>query len=274
MKQGKTIALVNQKGGVGKTTTTINLGACLAEQGKKVLLVDLDSQGNLTYCCGNKDKDLDAIPNTMAELIEAKIRQKEYNIRDYIKSYENMSYIACNVLMADVEMLLITAMEREFMLKEILEPLKKEFDYIILDCGPTLGIFMLNALVAADSVMIPSETETFSAVGLEQLIKSVLRTRKRLNPNLDIDGILFTKVTESFQIAKKYMQQIYDKYGEFIPIYDFVIPRLTEVSKAIDENRPLIDYKDERIKEGESTVAKMYRKLAREVIAGEGMENE
>lgn len=266
MKKGKTIALVNQKGGVGKTTTTINLGACLAEQGKKVLLVDLDSQGNLTYCCGNRDRNLDTIQNTMAELIEAQIRQQEYNIEDYIKTYENMSYIACNVLMADVEMLLITAMEREFILKEILAPLKEQFDYIILDCGPTLGIFMLNALVAADSVMIPSETETFSAVGLEQLIKSVLRTRKRLNPNLDIDGILFTKVTESYQIAKKYIQQIHEAYGEYIPIYDFVIPRLTEVSKSIDENKVLIHYADERIREGESAVAKVYRQLAKEVI--------
>lgn len=260
--KAKTIALVNQKGGVGKTTTTLNLGACLAEQGKKVLLVDLDSQGNLTYCCGNKDKDLDSIQNTMAELVEARIRQKDYDIKDYVKEYENMSYIACNVLMAAVEMLLITATEREFILKEILEPLKEEFDFIILDCGPTLGIFMINALVAADSVLIPAETETFSFVGLEQLIKSVLRT-KRLNPELDIDGILFTKVTESFQIAKKYKQLVHDKYGEFIPIYDFVVPRLTEVSKAIDENQTLLQYKD---KSGESAVADVYRMLAREVI--------
>ena len=269
MNKGKVIALVNQKGGVGKTTTTVNLGACLAELGKRVLLVDLDSQGNLTYCCGNKDIDLDTIPYTMAELLEAKIRQKEYNLDDYIKVYENLDYMACNVLMADVEMLLITATEREFILSEILEPLKEKYDYIILDCGPTLGIFMVNALVAADSVLIPCETETFSAVGLEQLIKSVLRTRKRLNPTLDIDGILFTKVTETYQIAKKYMKQIREKYGEVIPVYDFVIPRYTEVSKAIDNNQTLIEYKDENIKAGESTVAQVYRQLAKEVVEHE-----
>lgn len=264
--KGKTIALVNQKGGVCKTTTAFNLGACLVEQGKKVLLVDLDSQGNLTICCGNEKEKLDMIPYTMGELIEAHIRKKNYDVRDYIKSYKKMDYIACNVLMAEVEMILISTMEREMVLKEILQRVKEQYDFILLDCGPTIGIFMINALVAADSVLIPSEAETFSAVGLEQVIKNVLRTRQRLNPNLDIDGILFTKVTKNFWINKKYFEEVQEKYGEFIPIYDFMVPRRTEASKAIEHKIPLIEYEDKKIKKGKSEVAQVYRKLAKEVI--------
>lgn len=265
--KAKVIAVVNEKGGVGKTTTTLNLAACLRELGKKVLGVDMDPQGNLTICCGNKGKDKNSIPYSLGELIENEIRKKEYDIKDYIKSYKDISYISNNSFMSSVEMSLIAVTEREFVLKEILEPLREEYDNILLDCGPTLGIFMINALVAADSIIIPVEADNFSFAGLEDIIQSVLRTRVRLNPELDIEGILFTKAAESFQITKKYKGLVRETYGDMIPVYDFVIPRLTEVSKALDENQPMIWYKDKKVKQGESIVAHAYRKLAKEVIA-------
>ena len=150
--KGKTIAIVNQKGGVGKTTTTFNLGACLAEQGKRVLLVDLDQQGNLTYCMGHDVPD--EVEETIAQLMLHAIADEECDIKKYIyhtPSQEEaeipvqMDYICCNVMMSTVEVNLVNAMSREQVLKYILEELKEEYDYILLDCGPSLGMITMNA---------------------------------------------------------------------------------------------------------------------------------
>lgn len=156
--KGKTIAIVNQKGGVGKTTTTFNLGACLAEQGKRVLLVDLDQQGNLTYCMGHDVPD--QVENTIAQLMLQAISDQEYDINQFIFHAEDeetvwqMDYICCNVIMSSVEVSLVNAMSREQVLKYILEEINEKYDYILLDCGPSLGMITINALVAADSVLI------------------------------------------------------------------------------------------------------------------------
>ncbi|MBE5943254.1 MAG: ParA family protein, partial [Lachnospiraceae bacterium] len=207
MRKGKVIAVVNQKGGVGKTTTTFNLGACLVEQGKKVLLVDLDQQGNLTYCMGHDVPD--DVNKTIADIMNHEIMDTEYDIQDYIGHYEILStsegldYICCNVLMSTVEVNLVNAYCREAILKNILEKVKDNYDYILLDCGPSLGMITINALAAADSVIIPMEAEKFAALGLELLLKNILRVKRHLNAELEIEGILFVAVPKQPQLESK-----------------------------------------------------------------------
>ncbi len=280
--KGKTIAIVNQKGGVGKTTTAFNLGACLAEQGKKILLVDLDQQGNLTYCMGHDVPD--EADKTIAELMQLAIADEEYDSHDYIfhnpiciqdnekenkdtKAYV-MDYICCNVLMSAVEVSLVNAMSREQILKDILREVKEEYDYILLDCGPSLGMITINALVASDSVLIPLQAEKFAALGLELLLKNILRVKRRLNPSLDIEGILFVSVPEKYKESKQTVDEVTRKFGDAVGVFDYVIPRLTEVTKAIRKQIPMIYYEDKttRIKKGESIVAGLYRQLAKEVV--------
>ncbi len=276
MRKGKVIAVVNQKGGVGKTTTTFNLGACLVEQGKKVLLVDLDQQGNLTYCMGHDVPD--DVNKTIADIMNHEIMDTEYDIQDYIGHYEILStsegldYICCNVLMSTVEVNLVNAYCREAILKNILEKVKDNYDYILLDCGPSLGMITINALTAADSVIIPMEAEKFAALGLELLLKNILRVKRHLNAELEIEGILFVAVPKQPQLESKATEkEVTEKFGTAIKVYDYNIPRLTEVAKAIRKQVPMIMYEDKKngIYLGESIVADLYRKLAKEVMANE-----
>lgn len=271
MNKGKVIAVVNQKGGVGKTTTSFNLGACLAEQGKRVLAVDLDQQGNLTYCMGHNVPD--ELEMTIAQLMMQAIKDEDYDIKDYIKQYQsdfvwNMHYISCNVMMSTVEVSLVNAMSREYVLKDILESMKEKYDYIILDCGPSLGMITINALVAADSVLIPLQAEKFAELGLELLLKNILRVKRRLNPSLDIEGILFVAVPEKYKESKQTVDEVKEKYGAVVNVYDFIIPRLTEVAKAVRQQLPMLSYEDKTtgLKKGTSVVADLYRRLTQEVI--------
>lgn len=268
--KGKTIAIVNQKGGVSKTTTAFNLGACLAEQGQRVLLVDLDQQGNLTYCMGHNVPD--EVENTIAQLMMQVMSDEDYDISKYINHQtdsagplgrEKIDYICCNVRMSAVEVNLVNAISREYILKDILEQLKENYDYILLDCGPSLGMITINALVAADSVLIPLQAEKFAALGLELLLKNILRVKRRLNPPLDIEGILFVAVPENYKESRQTVEEVTDKFGTSVNIYDYVIPRKTAVAKAIRKQASMIDYK------ADGTVAGLYRRLAKEVIENE-----
>lgn len=279
--KGKTIAIVNQKGGVGKTTTAFNLGASLAELGKKVLLVDLDQQGNLTYCMGHDVPD--EVENTIAQMMLLAISDEEYAPHDYIfhnivnvpelvgQDSPVMDYICCNVMMSSVEVSLVNAMSREHVLKYILEEVKEEYDYILLDCGPSLGMITINALVASDSVLIPLQAEKFAALGLELLLRNILRVKRHLNPSLDIEGILFVSVPEKYKESQQTVDEVTQKFGNTVNIFDYVIPRLTEVTKAIRQQTPMIEYEDKagRIKKGGSIVAGLYKRLAKEVVENE-----
>ena len=273
MKEGKnkTIAIVNQKGGVGKTATTFNLGASLAANGKKVMLVDLDQQGDLTYCLGYEEPD--DLDGTVAELMEVYLAEDDYSseiIKRYVLTNEydgyQVDYLTCNCEMSAVETGLVNAVSREYVLKNILKEISDQYDYILLDCAPSLGMITINALVAADTVLIPLCAKKLSSKGLNLLVKNILRVKKRLNPGLDIEGILFVAVDDAYVSNKGIKQEVFDKFGELVNIYDFSVPRLDEVEKSITSMTPIREYKDKKIKKGKSVVAGLYDRLAQEVI--------
>lgn len=283
MSRGKIIAIANQKGGVGKTTSAYNLASSLVMSDKKVLLVDLDQQGNLTYLLGNKEPD--AVTNTIADLMAMSIQDESYEIHDYIHQYEislhntnsddgvkglhNIDYIPCNVLMSMVEMSLVNALSREKILKYILDEVKDEYDFIILDCGPSLGMITINALVAADSVLIPLQAEKFASLGLDLLIRNIMRVNRRINPDLELEGILFVSVPSGQIEAKNTMYEVKEQYGKDIKIFDYEIPRLTEVAKANRKQIPINCYEDKTrgLKQGQSVAAHLYNQLAQEVAS-------
>ncbi len=269
----KTITIVNQKGGVGKTTTTFNLGSCLAQAGKKVLLVDMDQQGNLTYCMGHEEPDevRATIANLMLQYIA--VDEEECRVDDYIFHRKiggiEMDYMACNVEMASVETALVNAMQREQILKLILDEIKERYDYILLDCGPSLGLTTINSLVAADSALIPLKAEKLSSLGMKLLLKNIMRVKRRLNPSLDIEGILFCAVREKYTEDIKTIHEVKERFASAINIYDFVVPDLTHVSHSVRDQEPLIVFSEKGIKKGESYVADIYNQLAQEVIENE-----
>ena len=189
----KTIALANQKGGVGKTTTAANLGIGLFRQGKKVLLIDADAQGNLTQMLGWQRPD--ELSPTLSTLMEKIITDKALIPGEGIlHHHEGVHLMPANIELSSMEVTLVNTMSRETILRQYISTVKKDYDYIIIDCMPSLGMMTINALTAADSIIIPVQAHYLQAKGLEQLLKSVARVKKQLNPNLNIDGILLTMV--------------------------------------------------------------------------------
>jgi len=254
---GKVIALVNQKGGVGKTTTTFNLGHILANKGKKVLLIDFDPQSSLTICFG------EPVPSTtIYELLlvaindEADFPKKQ----DYIMRSGNLDCIAAKEELAAIEMNLINVMSRETMLKKLVETLTDDYDYILIDCCPSLGMLTINALVAADSVIIPSTPEFLSAKGLEALIRNILKVRKALNPSIEIAGILLTMYNERTNLSGEIDEMIQDAYGKHIKIFKSRIPHSVKVGEASMQNQSVTTYKSK------NPAAEAYDRFSEEVL--------
>lgn len=229
----KILAIANQKGGVGKTTTTLNFGACLAESGKKVLMVDFDHQANLTLNCGI-DK-FDELPETIATIIVKAINGEKIEKLPIYNYRNNLDLIPANVSLSSANLLLIQAMAREFVLKKILEPLKTEYDYILIDCAPSLSVDLLNALTAADEVLIVSNPAKFSSAGTEQLLKSIARVKDNLNPNLEVAGVLFNRVDRRTNFAKDVIEIMRTVWGKGVHVFQ------TEVvaSVRIDESQAM-----------------------------------
>ncbi|OUB96659.1 sporulation initiation inhibitor Soj [Bacillus thuringiensis serovar medellin] len=251
---GKIIAIANQKGGVGKTTTSVNLGAGLAQVGKKVLLVDIDAQGNATTGVGIEKSELDqCIYNVLVEDADVQgVIQKT--------ATENLDVLPATIQLAGAEIELVPTISREVRLQRALQPVRDEYDYIIIDCPPSLGLLTINALTAADSVLIPVQCEYYALEGLSQLLNTVRLVQKHLNKNLAIQGVLLTMLDARTNLGIQVIDEVKKYFRD--KVYRSIIPRNVRLSEAPSHGKPIMQY------DAKSRGAEVYIDLAEEVIAG------
>lgn len=249
---GRIIVVANQKGGVGKTTTAINLSACLAEAGKKVLAIDMDPQGNMTSGLG---VDKEAVENTVYELLLGEVKVKDCLQKSVA---ENLEIIASNINLAAVEIELIGEQEKEFILQKALEKIRSEYDFIIIDCPPSLNILTINSMCAADTVIVPIQCEYYALEGLSQLIHTINLVKNRLNPNLEIEGIVFTMYDARTNLSLQVVENVKNNLEQ--TIYKTIIPRNVRLAEAPSYGMPINLY------DAKSAGAESYRLLAEEVI--------
>ena len=241
MSNCKVIALTNQKGGVGKTTTAVNLGVSLAQQGKKVLLIDADAQANLTMSLGyNRPDDL---PVTLSTIMQDIIDDNPIDVQKSILHHgEGVDLLPSNIELSGLEVRLINAISRESVLKTCISEVRKNYDYVLVDCMPSLGMLTINALAAADSVVIPTQPHYLSAKGLELLLRSVSKVRRQINPPLRIDGILMTMVMPRTNISKEITATVRNVYGQKIKVFDTQIPHSIRAVEATAEGKSIFAY--------------------------------
>ena len=241
MSNCKVIALTNQKGGVGKTTTAVNLGVCLSKQGKKVLLVDADAQANLTMSLGYPRPD--DLPISLATIMQDIIDDKPFDVQKGILHHsEGVDLLPSNIELSGLEVRLINAISRERVLTACINEVKKNYDYVLIDCMPSLGMLTINALAAADSVVIPTQPHYLSAKGLELLLRSVSKVRRQINPHLRIDGILMTMVMPRTNISKEVTALVRRAYGQNIKVFDVQIPHSIRAVEATAEGKSIFAY--------------------------------
>ncbi|GIN95860.1 sporulation initiation inhibitor protein Soj [Siminovitchia terrae] len=248
---GKIISIANQKGGVGKTTTSINLGACLAYIGKKVLIVDIDPQGNATSGAGIDKGDVnECVYDVLVDDTDIKKVIQETTV-------ENLSVVPSTIQLAGAEIELVPTISREVRLKRALDEVRDQFDFILIDCPPSLGLLTINALTASDSVLIPVQCEYYALEGLSQLLNTVRIVQKHLNQDLMIEGVLLTMLDARTNLGLQVIQEV-KKYFQN-KVYQTVIPRNIRLSEAPSHGQPIIIY-DPR-----SRGAEVYLELAKEV---------
>ena len=252
---GKVVAIVNQKGGVGKTTTAVNLSASLAELGKRILVVDIDPQGNTTSGLGI---DTNKLENTVYPVI---IDRMAILSAITPTEYDNLSVCPSDIQLAGSEVELVEADKREFRLKDALAPVRDSYDYILIDCPPSLNLLTLNAMAAADSVLVPVQCEYYALEGLSRLMQTIKQVKKGLNPGIEIAGVLLTM----FDSRTNLSIMVADEVKKFFPqkVFATVIPRNVRLSEAPSYGQPITDY------DSYSRGAESYRELAREFVEKE-----
>ena len=251
----KVIAIANQKGGVGKTTTAVNLAACLAKQGRKVLLIDSDPQGNATSGLGFDKRDIKkCVYDTLINEVPMVEALKH-------TAYENLDIIPATIQLAGAEIELVSLMNREGRLKNALERVKHDYDYVIIDCPPSLGLLTINALTAASSVMIPVQCEFYALEGITMLMNTIQLVQRNLNPALKLEGVVMTMFDSRTNLAHDVVEEV-KKYFK-TKMYKTIVPRNVRLSEAPSHGMPVIDY------DSKSKGAQVYMELAQEVIDDE-----
>ena len=254
------LAVSNQKGGTGKTTTCENLGIGLAQEGKKVLLVDTDPQASLTVALGYpRPDDLSfTLSDAMGKIMtEQPIAPGE----GLLHHPEGVDLMPANIMLSGLEVSLVNAMNREKILKQYLDTVRREYDFILLDCMPSLGMLTVNALAAADQVLIPVQAQYLSAKGLEQLLQTINKVRRQINPKLKIEGILLTMVDSRTNYAKEISALIREAYGSNIKVFSTDIPRSVRAAEISAEGRSIFKH------DPKGKVAEAYRVLTKEVLS-------